>query len=275
MSITAKYSYLTHAQVHKRRNNRSNQKLQISVPINTYLPQYASVKQYCPPIYDQGQLGSCTSNAMVFSYQTLANKLKTPDATWDPSRLWFYYWERVVENPNITPSQLPDSGGDVVDGLGYVQKNGICSESLFPYVMQNFDNAPTQAAIDDAKNHKIKGYNTLTIDENILNSIKTVIASGKPVLFAIAVYNSFESDDVAQTGMVPVPTPLNYNDPNDILDPYLGGHEIACVGYNDAQQLFTIANSWGANWGDKGFCYIPYAYISNPNLGLEFTVINM
>jgi hypothetical protein len=278
-SVKRLHTYLTVEQLRARKQKRKPQIGVVRQATIKYeagsLPLWGSVKQYCPTPFDQGQLGSCTSNSFCGSYMTLSNKLKTADAGWVPSRLWFYYWERVVENPGQNPQKLGDTGGDVVDGMGYVQKNGICSDTLWPYNIAIDDQKPTTAMTSDAAKHKIKSYYTIPINSALISTLESVVSSGSPVCIAIAVYNSFESQQCASSGMVPLPTPTNYNDPNDPIDPYLGGHEILIVGYNHEKQLFTVLNSWGADWGDKGYCYIPYAYITNPQLGMEFTVIEL
>ncbi len=55
----------------------------------------------------------------------------------------------------------------------------------------------------------------------------------------------------------------------------LGGHAIAIVGYDDSKQMFTFQNSWGSSWGDKGFGYLPYSYLTNPQLSSDFWTVRM
>jgi hypothetical protein len=241
----------------------------------TTLPMWGTVKSFCPTPFDQGQLGSCTANAFCGAYMTICNKKKNADAGWIPSRLWVYYWERVTENPGTNPSTLGDTGADVTDADSYVQKNGVCSDSLWPYNISTFDQTPSADMVADALKHKITSSKVIPIDQNLLTNIETVVNSGSPVLTAISVYQSFEGNGPSQTGMIPIPNPVNYNDPNDPQDPFLGGHEVLIVGYSHDKQLFTFLNSWGSSWGNGGFGYLPYAYISNPQLGQEFCVIDI
>lgn len=85
------------------------------------------------------------------------------------------------------------------------------------------------------------------------------------IVFGIQVYSSFESESVAKTGMVPMP--------NLSKDEYLGGHAVMIVGYNDHMNCFIVRNSWGSSWGDHGYFYLPYSYVSNPNFSSDFHVV--
>jgi hypothetical protein len=88
------------------------------------LPVSFSLRDKVPEIYDQGDLGSCTANAFAASYRVLSsNEFK-------PSRLWFYFYERLSEDPTHQISNLTDSGANVIDGLDYVHQYGVCSEDL-------------------------------------------------------------------------------------------------------------------------------------------------
>jgi C1A family cysteine protease len=83
-------------------------------------------------------------------------------------------------------------------------------------------------------------------------------------VFGFTVYESFESEQVAKTGKVPLP-------PRS--EQVLGGHAVLAVGYNDAQQSFIVRNSWGPNWGMKGYFWMPYGYVTDPQLASDFWAI--
>ena len=99
-----------------------------------------------------------------------------------------------------------------------------------------------------------------------LYDMKSTLAGGYPFVIGISVYESFESDEVAKTGIVPMPG-------QD--EGMMGGHGLAVAGYDDSKQTFIVRNSWGVNWGLSGYCYIPYAYLTNPNLSSDFWVITL
>jgi len=229
-------------------------------PISEFPLNY-SLNSYRNFVYDQGLLGSCTAQAFAASYRILA-AAQNKDINFLPSRLYFYYYERVSEG---TVSN--DVGADIIDGLQYAYLKGVCSETLWPYNILNFSLKPIKICDDDALNHKISSYITIPINNNLLNNIRKVICNKQPVQIAVSVYDSFELNSVAASGLVPLP--------NFRKEHYLGGHELCLIGYDDTKQLFTVLNSWGTDWGDNGLCYFPYAYLLNPKLGLEFTVFNL
>jgi len=107
----------------------------------------------------------------------------------------------------------------------------------------------------------VKLYQRLT---PILNTLKGCLASGYPFVLGITVYETFESDDVAKTGTVPLPK---------AKEKVVGGHAVLAVGYNDKTQQFIVRNSWGPKWGLRGYFMIPYGYLTNTNLADDFWTI--
>jgi C1A family cysteine protease len=191
------------------------------------------------------------------------NTIGKKDETFEPSRLFFYYQERVIEN-----SVNQDAGADVIDGESYVQTYGICAEKTWPYNPMFFTENPPISAYEEAPKHKISSYVVLPCGgPELIVEIKRAINNQQPVLIAVAIYESFEGEDVARTGKVPMPIMDREN--------CLGGHEMCLIGYDDALQCGMVLNSWGDAWGDKGICYIPYEYLMNPSLGQEFTVFQL
>lgn len=231
---------------------------------NSATPPYGSVKKWSPEPYDQGTLGSSVSNALCHAYRILSKKHKTADADWNPSRSFVQYYELMLEkNPKNTENIF-----------SFVAKHGMCGENMWPSTVP-VDLQPSDAAVADALKHKIKTSRVLLKGENLTANLETIVSGGVPVLATIKIHKSFKSNGPAMTGMIPMPHPVTHDDPNDPKDPYLGGHEVCIVGYTKSKKLWTVLNSWGPNWGHKGFCYLPYAYIEDPRLALEFTLINV
>lgn len=218
------------------------------------LPVKVDLRNFCPPVYDQGNLGSCTANAISAAYQF--DQIKAKLTTFMPSRLFVYYNERVIEHTvNI------DSGASIRDSAKTINKTGVCKELDWPYIIAKFAVKPPVNCYTDAKTHRSIEYRAVS---QTLNDLKSCLASGFPFVFGFSVYDSFESADVARTGKVPMPA---------LTETFLGGHAVMCVGYDEATKYFIVRNSWGSGWGDKGYCYMPYAYLTNWNLAGDFWTV--
>jgi C1A family cysteine protease len=233
-------------------------------PIALALPARADLRPGCPPVYDQGQLSSCTANAIAAAIEFDQIKLKLAEFT--PSRLFIYYNERDMEH-----DVEADNGAQIRDGIKSVAQQGACPEKLWPYSDQTADTdpsspclykeKPTPPCYTAAQQHTVKLYQRLT---PIINTLKGCLASGYPFVLGITVYESFESDEVAKTGIVPLPGPK---------EKVVGGHAVLAVGYNDAKQQFIVRNSWGPKWGIRGYFMIPYTYLTDTNLADDFWTI--
>jgi C1A family cysteine protease len=221
------------------------------------LPAKADLRAQCPPVYDQGQLGSCTANAIAgaIQFDRLKQQL-TPDFT--PSRLFIYYNERAIEH-----STASDSGAQIRDGIKSVAKQGDCPETEWPYVIAKFKTKPSAACYADARKYKVVLYQRMA---QTLSQLKCCLASGYPFVFGFTVYESFESASVAKTGHATLPRSG---------DAVIGGHAVAGVGYDDAKQWFIVRNSWGAGWGMKGYFTLPYAYVTDSSLASDFWTIRV
>jgi C1A family cysteine protease len=221
------------------------------------LPPSVDLRAACPPVYDQGQLGSCTGNGIAAALQFDRMKQKlTPNFI--PSRLFIYYNERVIEH-----TVASDSGAQIRDGIKSVGQQGDCPETEWPYNIANFAQKPPAKCYTDALKYKAVQYQSVL--QNV-NQMKGCLASGYPFVFGFTVYDSFESQPVAQTGVVPMPASA---------EKVLGGHCVVAVGYDDAQQRFIVRNSWGTGWGMQGYCTMPYAYLTDPNLASDFWTIRL
>jgi hypothetical protein len=204
------------------------------------LPAKVDLRPKMPSVYDQGNLGSCTANALCAAYAYASNKFSG-------SRLFLYYNERVMIK---TVNQ--DSGAYLYDGVACLKKHGVCSEAKWPYIISMFAVKPPAQCYTDALKH------TVVVAQNIYNdltSMKQALSLGFPFVVGIAIFKSFESPVVSKTGNVPMPKA------NEQL---LGGHAVLVCGYDDTKKVFIVQNSWGTSWGAKGYFYLPYAYLTNP-----------
>ena len=218
------------------------------------LPLAVNLRVKCPPVLDQGQLGSCTANAIAGIHRFC--QMVQKETVFPPSRLFVYYNERALEG-----TVSSDSGAQIRDGFKTINQKGVCSEVLWPYNIAKFKTKPPVACYSDGMKHQTLQYSSLSQTEAAL---KGCLADGFPVVFGFSVYNSFESNTVAKTGIVPMPKKG---------EALLGGHAVLLVGYNDTQWI--VMNSWGTGWGDKGYCYFPKAYLLNSGLASDFWTIRL
>ena len=221
------------------------------------LPPKVDLRPQCPPIYDQGQLGSCTANAIAgaIQFDQMVEHLRE---VFIPSRLFIYYNERAIEG-----TVSSDSGAMIRDGMKSVAKQGVCPESLWPYDIDRFRLKPSQTCYSAAARHTAVNYLRLM---PMLGQLKGCLASGYPFVFGFTVYESFESSTVARTGKALMPS---------TNERVLGGHAVCAVGYNDVDRTFLCRNSWGSGWGMKGYFTMPYAYLQDSDLSADFWTIRV
>lgn len=217
------------------------------------LPRMVDLRSLCSAVENQGELGSCTANALAGALEFLEKRDGMPVA--DLSRLFIYYNERDLED-----SVEWDSGASLRDGIKALKRWGVCQESLWPYEVACFADRPSQAAFAEAAEHKITTYARLTSTADM----RTCLAEGFPFSFGFTVYESFESPAVMRTGVVRMP---------EASERSLGGHAVLAVGYDDARQVFIVRNSWGPDWGDGGYFYMPYSYLADADLAADFWTI--
>ena len=210
-------------------------------------------KGYCPAALDQGQLGACASNAMSNNLVFLLGKQGLP--RFQPSRLALYYNCRVKVEKEPADQ---DTGVSISDLCTSVQEYHACPEADWPYDIAKFSQAPPYRSVMDAAKHK--GFSAKAVHQDI-GSIKQCLDLGFPVILGIQVYDSFESQAVAETGLVPMPDRDN--------ESCQGGHAQCLYGYDDEKQAFLSQNSWG-QWGINGFSWIPYKYLCDPELACDF-----
>lgn len=215
-----------------------------------------------PAVRDQGQLGCCTGFgvAEVLTYCVL-NKLfqKAPMISMPFSPLFIYYLERVIENT------VPyDSGAYIRDGIKAVANYGACSEAAWPYRINKFTVKPRESAFRSALDYQAIEYQR--IDNTYKPMMVDALAQGYPIVHGFSVYESFESQQVADFGNVPMPA---------MSEQMLGGHCTVVVGYDASTDRFKDLNSWSRFWGADGYFTTPAAYWTNPNLADDFWIVKV
>lgn len=212
-----------------------------------------SVLPFMPSIWNQGQLGSCTAHSVGVAYEFAAHASGHPEIG-TPSRLFIYYGERLIEH-----TVRSDAGAMIRDGIKVVAKQGAPSEQLWPYNVKKFATRPSDVAFAAAKKFEALEYRSVP---QTREQIQACIAGGSPVTVGISVYDSLLSNEVARTGVVPMPGPH---------EALRGGHAIDIVGYTPAGA--TLRNSWSEGWGVGGYFSLPWAYLLDAQLAADFWAI--
>lgn len=201
-----------------------------------------------PAVLDQGHLGASVANACSNALRFLLRKEKLKD--FQPSRLYMYWFSRFLEG-----TTNEDSGVYIRDVMTAIHTYGVCDETLLPYNVNKYKLKPSNSNVRAATPH-MRNFKYLSVDTSLL-AIKQCLTLGFPIIFGMDVYESFETEHVTKTGIVPMP--------NESLEERLGSHVVCMYGYDDTKKHFIVMNSWGGAWGDKGFFYLPYDYLKYMN----------
>ncbi|WP_337040957.1 C1 family peptidase [Emticicia sp. 17c] len=187
---------------------------------------------------------SCVANAFAGAYEYLAKR--TLGSASDVSRLYIYYNARWLDD-----SQDKDCGSIMYNAIEGLKEYGACAEDLWPNNHEKILDEPDESAYTHGSNFKIVDAEYIEVD---LALWKNTLAEGYPIAFCLNTFQSFD-DACKNKGRVPMPRQ------SDNVRTTHGWHAMLCVGYSDPDRMFIVRNSWGKDWGDKGYCYIPYDYI--------------
>lgn len=207
------------------------------------LKESVDLREWDSRIEDQGSLGSCVGNAIASAYELMVRRLYPSQFT-ELSRLFVYYNSRLFDD-----SLKEDVGTFIRDGLKAVARYGICSEQLWPYSLDKFDDQPTPSSYVDAAQRLVTKYETLYS----LSDIFEVLNDNRPVVIGMILYEGF----------------MELNATNNIVRmPYgredsIGNHAVVLVGYDLSKKLFLAKNSFGKTWGDNGYFWIPFDYFAD------------
>jgi C1A family cysteine protease len=221
------------------------------------LPPVVDLRAQMPPVYNQGNLGSCTANALGGAFQFEQMKQNMPNFI--PSRLFIYYNEREME---VTINE--DAGAIIRDGIKTMVDKGVCPETMWQYIESKFAKKPCQQCYDEAMKNQVLEY--LRISPHTLYETKHCLSDGYPVTFGFTIFESFMTDNVTRTGIATMPLPNEQP---------IGGHAVLAVGYDDSKQALIVRNSWGAEWGLNGYFYLPYGFVEEPNLSADYWTIRL
>jgi hypothetical protein len=232
------------------RDNHYSDKLMHKVGVSA--PIDVDLRPLLPPVYDQGPTSSCGENAGGFAFVYAHHAQGLP--VFMPSRLFMYYNVRSMEG---TVRQA-DAGSEIRDVIKTMVDQGVPDETLWPFQLNRVLAKPPQEVYDAALKHKALTYSRVPVAEK---NVCSVVSHKLPVIIGVTLYESFMSDAVAKTGIVPMP---------QTTEKVIGGHAMAIVGMSLKDRMFIVRNSWSSLWGDSGYCHMPFDYVLNPNLSDDF-----
>ena len=209
-------------------------------------------------IKNQGQQGSCLSFTLTSIFEYMMKVSKQEDC--DLSEAFLYYNARNLdENESVNN----DNGSRFHPSIESLSKYGIALEKYWPYNDSVYNTRPSDEAYKDAATRKlIKALNV----ERSVDAVKSALADGYPVAASFTLYPSFNQNGA----YIQMPTEEEIENANNVEqenEMYRHArHAMTIVGFSDDLQMFLVRNSWGEDWGDKGYCYIPYAYVQDNEL---------
>lgn len=234
-------------------------KIGVENPSKLTMPKKIDLRKWCSPIENQGNLGSCTANAGVGLVEYFEKRAFGKHI--DASRLFLYKATRNLLN------WTGDTGAFLRSTMEALVLFGVPPENYCPYEIENFENEPSAFCYAFAQNYQAISYYRLdpsgTTKSDLLNQIKAHLTAGLPSMFGFTVYQSI--DQAGGTGDIPYPT---------LQEKEEGGHAVVAVGFDDDKKIqngnsgakatkgaFLIRNSWGQEWGDRGYGWLPYDYV--------------
>ena len=229
------------------------------------LPSIVSLRKHVPYVYNQGSLGTCVAHSAAqalkivleraHSQKYFAIRLLTGSGVYDPSRLYIYYNSRIESGDTHR-----DIGTTNYGGVHAVKTYKAADEKFWPYEVGAVNRRPSHEAYADAARFKDFEYSLVS---QSAYDLEDALAHGAPVMVGVQLGPSFVN--CGRDGKISMPDLKR--------ERIIGGHSILLVGYDREKRLFEFVNHWGPLWGDSGFGYIPYDYLTDHNLSGDFYAI--
>ncbi|MGM9870878.1 MAG: C1 family peptidase [Muribaculaceae bacterium] len=229
-------------------------------PVGVNPMQSVDLRPFFSDIRDQGQVGSCSTFAVVSMYESFVNRLqqRAPGNKADLSEQFVFYYSNVLTGK-------AEGGSNFYDQLKVLGTNGLCDESLFSYSTDNIGVEPSTAAVEQAQQHRVLKAMQIELKDSgdKLDCIRTnhhlltsALSQGYPVGVSLKLYDSF-----GKSGAY-----INRPNPEELASDIVEHHAMVLVGYSEENKCYIVRNSWGTDFGEKGYCYISASYIDDAEL---------
>lgn len=234
-----------------------------------YIPDYGNklkdvvdLREFFSPVRNQQDLGSCTSFAVTSMYEALMNR-GAGGSHKHLSPGFLYYYSNILKG-------RPQGGSNFHDQLEVLGCQGVCRDELYAYDPNNPSKEPTSQAKEDAETHRVLKAKQIVVrktpdkgkDLKFNHSqLTNALSEGYPVGISLKIF-----DNLGKEGPLvehPKETPNAKEE---------GYHAMVIAGYSEENGFYIVRNSWGSDFGDQGYCYVPFSYIDDPDF-LDFACI--
>lgn len=216
---------------------------------NSFRISRVDLRDQFPPVYDQANLHCSVPCSVLSVWRFFCNK--TQSESDPPSRIHLHQLTSLIDSN--------DKSLSIKNCLHVLEKVGVVSEEVigfgeYPEVDEHFSGI-------ESKPPKLIKYRRV---EQNKEQFKRALDAGYPIIFGLSLYSSALTDGTRKTGVIKMPTKS---------DQVVGGMCMVLVGYDNEQKMWIVRNNWGGDWGERGYGYIPFNYLTNPQLAQNFWVI--
>lgn len=214
------------------------------------LPDSVDLSAEMPPVGNQGAQGSCVGWATTYAVRSYLEHYTKKTAYQNgtaPNN-------DVLFSPAFVYNQLnggKDNGLYVRDALNLLKTQGSTTLTDMPYQQTDYTTQPTDKQKGNAANFKLKNWGRVSKN---LDEMKAFLANKNPLIIAVDI----DGNMTKLADKFGTEVGWKTYDPNTVR----GGHAMVIVGYSNAKKAFKVQNSWGSNWGNKGFFWMSYDLLS-------------
>ena len=217
-------------------------------------PKSVDLRNGFSKIKNQKGLGACTSFSMASIFEYILNKMDGKKSSLSPR---FLYYNVCKKNSDGTPI---DNGSSFYDNVVSLGREGICEEHLCPFE-EDFRLPPTDESRIDANSRLVTKAENVDITHEAITS---ALAEGHPIGISLKVFDSFGK---SHKGFIFRPSD------RELKSSDYGYHAMVLCGYSEKEKIYIVRNSWGTQFGDNGYCYIPFSYIEDKSLCRQACIV--